>query len=102
MFLIWLSVGITMTRSTIEFPHLNPTIGLWGRASLGARNHWVALLGRRDQPTDAIEDYCRLLGDALRMRGVEVGLERLRWEQRGWPRVLIDLWRRSVDWKGDW
>ena len=26
----------------------------------------IALLGRRDQPTDAVEDYCRLLGGAYR------------------------------------
>ena len=52
----------------------------------------IALLGRCDQPTDAVEDYCRWLGEALRARGVEAGLERVEWEERGLPGALIDLW----------
>lgn len=62
----------------------------------------IALLGRRDQPTDAIDDYCRLLGDALRARGVNAGLERVMWDESGWPRALSDLWSRCTNWRGDW
>ena len=29
----------------------------------------IALLGRRDSPTDALEDYCAWLGRALEARG---------------------------------
>ena len=29
----------------------------------------ITLLGRRDEPTDAVEEYCRYLGEALRPHG---------------------------------
>ena len=62
----------------------------------------VTLSGRRDQPTDAVEDYCRLLDEALLARGVEAGLERVNWEELSWLRALPDLWQKSADWKGSW
>ena len=45
----------------------------------------IALLGRRDQPTDAVEDYCRLLGGAFKERGVDFTLQRVAWNEIGWP-----------------
>jgi hypothetical protein len=32
----------------------------------------LALLGRRDEPTDAVEKYCRYLGGELRADGLEL------------------------------
>jgi len=62
----------------------------------------VALLGKKDFPTDAVEDYCRLLGDIIREDGYVFGLVRVLWEERGWLRALGDLWRQSAEWEGAW
>lgn len=85
-----------------ENPKLNPAAPKRGRGSLGACDHCVALLGRRDRPTDAVEDYCRLLGGAIKERGSDFALMRVPWDERGWQRALSDLWRKSADWKRDW
>jgi hypothetical protein len=62
----------------------------------------VALLGRRDEPTDAVEEYCRYLGAALCVHGFEVALARCPWEERGWSAALRELAQRSADWPGRW
>jgi hypothetical protein len=40
----------------------------------------IALLGRRDEPTDAVEEYCRYLAGALRDRGFAMELTRVPWK----------------------
>jgi glycosyltransferase involved in cell wall biosynthesis len=60
---------------------------------------WVALMGRRDRPTDGIEDYCRFLGRALAERGVTLELARVEWFDRGWFSALWALWRESAAWR---
>lgn len=62
----------------------------------------VALLGRRDEPTDAVEEYCRYLGAALPGHGFELTLVRFPWEERGWSAALRDLEQRAADWRGRW
>jgi glycosyltransferase involved in cell wall biosynthesis len=62
----------------------------------------IALLGRQDHPTDAVEDYCRFLADALRVRGVDVKLERVPWAERGWQVALSELPVRAANWRGKW
>ena len=62
----------------------------------------LAILGRRDSPTDAIEDYCRLLGGAFKESGSDFKLTRVPWDKKGWLRALINLWRESADWRQDW
>jgi glycosyltransferase involved in cell wall biosynthesis len=62
----------------------------------------VAVLGKKDFPTDAVEDYCRLLGEVFKHRGFDFSLVRVSWEESGWTRALGDLWRRSADWREDW
>ncbi len=52
-----------------------------------ARNVLI-LLGRRDQPTDGVEDYSEWLGDALERRGHSVRLLRVPWYQDGWRCAL--------------
>ena len=47
----------------------------------------IALLGRRDEPTDAVEEYCRYLGEALRAHDFELELVRVAWLEDGWPRA---------------
>jgi glycosyltransferase involved in cell wall biosynthesis len=60
------------------------------------------LLGKLDFPTDAVEDYCRLLGGALGARGCETSPVRVPWERAGRVRALIALTRASSAWKDDW
>jgi len=42
------------------------------------------LLGRRDEPTDAVEDYCRYLGQALVAHNIQLEIRRVPWNQHGW------------------
>jgi hypothetical protein len=62
----------------------------------------IALLGRRDEPTDAVEEYCRYLGGALRAQGVEMELARVPWADGGWTAALRDLRQRAHAWRGRW
>jgi glycosyltransferase involved in cell wall biosynthesis len=60
----------------------------------------IALLGRRDEPTDAVEEYCRYLGAALRTLGFALELARVPWHERGWPVALRELRGQSASWRG--
>lgn len=62
----------------------------------------IALLGRPDAPTDAIEEYCRYLGEALTAEGFELIIERVAWPQDGWTRSAKGLRRRAKGWRGAW
>jgi glycosyltransferase involved in cell wall biosynthesis len=62
----------------------------------------VALLGRRDEPTDAVEEYCRYLGGALRAHGMETELTRVPWAERGWPAALREVRQKADAWRGRW
>ncbi len=62
----------------------------------------VALLGRRDEPTDAVEEYCRYLGGGLRPRGFDLEVTRLPWVEGGWSAALRELGQRAVNWRGRW
>jgi glycosyltransferase involved in cell wall biosynthesis len=63
---------------------------------------WIALLGRRDMPTDGVEDYCTFLSQALLHRGVELKKVRVQWNEKGWTAAIRKLWRESGDWCGNW
>jgi hypothetical protein len=62
----------------------------------------IALLGRKDQPTDAVEEYCRYLGGALVFHEFEVQIRRVPWELRGWREALRALKLQATDWRGKW
>jgi glycosyltransferase involved in cell wall biosynthesis len=62
----------------------------------------VALLGRRDEPTDAVEEYCRYLGAALCAHGFEFAFVRFPWQERGWSSALRELAQLAADWRGRW
>jgi len=62
----------------------------------------VALLGRRDEPTDAVEEYCRFLGAALEPQGISLEIERVAWRELGWRKALAGMERRAGNWKTDW
>ncbi|MGH9740762.1 MAG: hypothetical protein ACRD51_00250 [Candidatus Acidiferrum sp.] len=62
----------------------------------------IALLGRRDEPTDAVEEYCRYLGEALRAHDFEMELVRAEWVEQGWPVAMRELERQARAWRGCW
>lgn len=62
----------------------------------------VALLGRKDEPTDAIEQYCVHLGTALRRHDFAMQLVRVPWKESGWQAALRDLEQRAKEWRGQW
>ncbi len=51
----------------------------------------IALLGKRDAPTDAVEEYCRYLGGALQAHNFQLEIRRVPWDTRGWPQSLEAL-----------
>ena len=59
----------------------------------------MALVGRRDEPTDGVEDYCLCLGKVLRQHGVRIELMRVPWAERGWIAALLWLGRQCAIWR---
>jgi glycosyltransferase involved in cell wall biosynthesis len=62
----------------------------------------VALLGKRDEPTDAVEEYCRYLGDALKPYRMELEICRVPWEIHGWSDALRTLRLQAANWGNRW
>jgi glycosyltransferase involved in cell wall biosynthesis len=62
----------------------------------------VALVGRRDEPTDGVADYCEWLGQALEQRGYAMETARVDWSEQGWRASLADLRQRASAWRGCW
>ncbi|HYL10256.1 MAG TPA: glycosyltransferase [Candidatus Acidoferrales bacterium] len=62
----------------------------------------IALLGRRDEPTDALEEYCRFLGRALAPHGYELERFRVSWAEEGWRAALQKLAVEAAGWRGCW
>jgi glycosyltransferase involved in cell wall biosynthesis len=62
----------------------------------------IALLGRRDEPTDAVEEYCRYLGAALAEHSFNVEIRRVPWNEHGWPASLNALRLQAESWRGVW
>jgi glycosyltransferase involved in cell wall biosynthesis len=63
-------------------------------------SRFVLLTGRPDHPTDAVEDYCRLLGSALESQGAQVELAGVAWAEHGWIAALARLWKDCTRWRG--
>jgi len=61
-----------------------------------------ALLGRKDAPTDAVEEYCRYLGAALLPHGFELQIRRVPWELHGWRQSLRALRLQAAGWRDTW
>ena len=59
-------------------------------------------MGRRDTPTDGIQDYCAFLGAGLKRKGVRLEMERVEWDVKGWTAALRRLRRESSTWAGKW
>jgi len=62
----------------------------------------IALLGRCDQPTDAVEEYCTYLGKALQAHDFDLQLVRVPWAEQGWASALRRLKEQARQWRGQW
>ena len=69
---------------------------------IGMAQRVIALLGRRDEPTDAVEEYCRYLGAALQPHGIQLEICRFPWDSCGWPEALQRLRLESSHWSVTW
>jgi glycosyltransferase involved in cell wall biosynthesis len=62
----------------------------------------IALLGRCDEPTDAVEEYCIYLGKALQAHDFDLQLVRVPWAEQGWTAALHELKEQAKHWHGQW
>jgi hypothetical protein len=62
----------------------------------------ILLLGRKDEPTDAVEEYCEYLSKSLGKRSVKSEIARVAWNQHGWTDAVEELRRAAVNWRGRW
>lgn len=62
----------------------------------------IALLGRKDEPTDAVEEYCRYLASALQPYDIQLEIRRVPWEIHGWHESLHALDLMATQWCGTW
>ncbi len=62
----------------------------------------VAVLGRADTPTDAVEEYCRYLSSALARQGISLEIARIRWAEIGWSPALRELADRFPAQENSW
>ncbi|MGH9775209.1 MAG: glycosyltransferase family 4 protein [Candidatus Acidiferrales bacterium] len=60
----------------------------------------VTLLGRRDQPTDGVEDFSVLLGKAFEARRISCEIARVFWQEQSWIVALRRFGRLSKAWRG--
>src|SRR6266700_799657 len=67
-----------------------------------SRQRIIALLGRPDAPTDAVEEYCRYLGEALVAEDFKLIIKRIAWNENGWTRATRSLRRHAKGWSGTW
>lgn len=61
---------------------------------------WIALLGRRDFPTDGVRDYCTVLAAALENLGIRLNIYEADWKRAGRANVMWSLWKESANWGG--
>jgi len=66
------------------------------------RRSCIAILGKQDTPTDAVEEYCRYLGEAMQAEDYDLKIERVPWVEHGWGAAVRKLRRRAKEWKGTW
>jgi glycosyltransferase involved in cell wall biosynthesis len=62
----------------------------------------IALLGFKDEPTDAVEQYCRYLAAALQAQDIQLEIRRVPWEIHGWPVALKALRLQATKWRDTW
>lgn len=60
------------------------------------------LLGRRDEPTDGVVDYCENLRRAGAVRGLSFELSRIEWAEKGWRSAIVELREAGTGWRDQW
>ena len=60
----------------------------------------ILLLGRRDEPTDGVADYCEKLREAGGAHELSVELARVSWAEKGWSEALGELRKAAAAWRG--
>ncbi len=60
------------------------------------------LLGRRDEPTDGVADYCEKLREAGLARGLSFEPVHIPWAEKGWGSALSELRQAAADWRDSW
>ncbi|MGC0774261.1 MAG: glycosyltransferase family 4 protein [Candidatus Acidiferrum sp.] len=65
-------------------------------------NRCVAVLGRPDSPTDAVEEYCRYLASALAAQGTSLQIARLGWAETGWRTAIEELSEKFPSQDNSW
>jgi glycosyltransferase involved in cell wall biosynthesis len=61
-----------------------------------------ALVGRRDEPTDGVADYCDWLSGSLAGYGYQLETVRVNWLEQGWRAALAELKVKAKHWRGCW
>jgi glycosyltransferase involved in cell wall biosynthesis len=62
----------------------------------------ILLLGRRDEPTDGVLDYCQYLRDAALARGFSFEIAQVHWAEKGWRNALAELRDAASAWRNCW
>ncbi len=62
----------------------------------------VLLLGRRDEPTDGVADYCDMLRESGLSHGLSFESVQYPWAERGWNKALAELRRAAAGWRNRW
>ena len=62
----------------------------------------VLLLGRRDEPTDGVADYCDMLRESGLPHGLSFESVQLSWAEHGWNKALAELRRAAAGWRNRW
>jgi glycosyltransferase involved in cell wall biosynthesis len=60
----------------------------------------ILLIGKRDEPTDGVLDYCQMLREAAARRGLLFELVQVAWAEKGWGAALSDLRKQAEAWRG--
>ena len=60
----------------------------------------ILLLGRRDEPTDGVADYCENLREAGHRRGLAFEPVQVGWAEKGWGASLSELRKAAAGWQG--
>jgi glycosyltransferase involved in cell wall biosynthesis len=62
----------------------------------------VLLLGRRDEPTDGVADYCEKLQGAAAACGFSFEIATVPWAEKGWTAALAELRSAAAAWRDQW
>ena len=62
----------------------------------------ILLLGRRDEPTDGVADYCEKLREAGLQHGISFEIVPVHWAEKGWREAFAELRKAAAAWRDCW